>query len=62
MIPRTTRNALLAAHDLHHASATIQDAAEAGPDVIDEALYAELRRIADRLETLSASITKEAGL
>jgi len=62
MISPKAREALLAAHDLHRASATIRDAADAGPDVIDEALYAELRRLAARLETLSTAITEEAGL
>ena len=46
MISPKAREALLAAHDLHRASAAVQDAADAGPDVIDEALYAELRRLA----------------
>ena len=54
--------AVIAAHELRHASAAVQDAADAGPDVIDEALYAELRRLADRLETLSTAIAEEAGL
>lgn len=62
MIPRTTRAALLAAHDLHRASATILDVADAGPDVINEALFVELRRLAAHLDTLSTSITEEAGL
>ena len=62
MISPKAREALLAAHDLHRASAAVQDAADAGPDVIDEALYAELRRLADRLDTLSTVIAEEAGL
>ena len=52
----------IAAYELRHASAAVQDAADAGPDVIDDALYAELRRLADRLDTLSTAITEEAGL
>ena len=62
MISPKTRAALLAAHDLHRASAAVLDVADAGPNVIDEALFAELRRLADRLETLSTAITEEAGL
>ena len=62
MISPKAREALLAAHDLHRASAAVQDAADAGPDVIDEALYAELRRLADRLDTLSTAIIEEAWL
>ena len=57
MISPKTRAALLAAHDLHRASAAVQDAADA--DVISEAMYAELLRIADRLDTLSAAIIEE---
>ena len=56
MISPKAREALIAAHDLHRASAAVQDAADF-TDVIDEALYAELRRLADRLDTLSAAIT-----
>ena len=62
MISPKTREALIAAHDLRHASSVILDAADAGPNVIDEALFVELRRLAARLETLSASIIEEAGL
>ena len=61
MISPKAREALIAAHDLHRASAAVQDAADF-TDVIDEALYAELRRLADRLDTLSAAIIEEAGL
>lgn len=61
MISPKAREALIAAHDLHRASAAVQDAADF-TDVISEAMYAELLRIADRLETLSAAITEEAGL
>ena len=62
MISPKAREALIAAHDLHRASAAVLDVADAGPDVIDEALYAELRRLADRLDTLSTAIIEEAGL
>ena len=61
MISPKAREALIAAHDLHRASAAVLDVADFS-DVIDEALYAELRRLADRLDTLSAVITEEAGL
>ena len=60
MISPKARDALIAAHDLHRASAAVQDAADA--DVISEAMYAELLRIADRLDTLSATLIEEAGL
>ena len=62
MISPKAREALLAAHDLHRASAAVLDVADAGPDVINEAMYAELRRLADRLDTLSTVIAEEAGL
>ena len=57
MISPKARDALIAAHDLHRASAAVQDAADA--DVISEAMYAELRRIADRRDTLSAALIEE---
>lgn len=61
MSTNRTHRAVIAAYELRHAAQTVLDAANA-EDVIDEALYAELRRLADRLDTLSTVITEEAGL